>query len=120
MKFDFEDVFITGANGWLGRQLIESLINNDKDVLEIDKIKDIKINCLLNENENDKFFLKLPRELQFRVLLFVLNNNESKKKRIKSESILILIDILNSPDIKRHTLNKNLFIIKNGSIVRFN
>ena len=30
MKFDFEDIFITGANGWLGRQLVESLINNDK------------------------------------------------------------------------------------------
>ena len=31
-----------------------------------------------------KIFFKLPKELQFRVLLFVLNNNESKKKRIKN------------------------------------
>ena len=63
MKFDFEDIFITGANGWLGRQLVESLINNDKDVLEIDKIKDIKINCLLNENENDNFFIKFNNKI---------------------------------------------------------
>ena len=64
-----------------------------------------------------KIFLKLPKELQFRVLLFVLNNNESKKKRIKSESILMLIDILNSYDFKRHTLNKNLFINKKHNIL---
>ena len=64
-----------------------------------------------------KFFFKLPKELQFRVLLFVLNNNESKKKRIKSESILMLIDVLKSRDFKRHTLNKNLFINKKHNIL---
>ena len=62
-------------------------------------------------------FFKLPKELQFRVLLFVLNNNESKKKRIKSESILMLIDVLKSRDFKRHTLNKNLFINKKHNIL---
>ncbi len=64
-----------------------------------------------------KIFFKLPKELQFRVLLFVLNYNGSKKKRIKSESILMLIDILNSYDFKRHTLNKNLFINKKNNIL---
>ena len=64
-----------------------------------------------------KIFFKLPKELQFRVLLFVLNNNESKKKRIKSESILMLIDVLKSRDFKRHTLNKNLFINKKHNIL---
>ena len=64
-----------------------------------------------------KIFFNLPKELQFRVLLFVLNSNERKKKKIKSESILILLDILNSSDFKRHTLNKNLFINKKKNIL---
>ncbi len=58
MKFDFTDVFITGSNGWLGRQIVESLIKNDPEVLEIEKSATIKINCLINENEDDHFFNK--------------------------------------------------------------
>jgi tRNA(Ile)-lysidine synthase len=70
-------------------------------------------NIIIDRN----IFFKLPKELQFRVLLFVLNNNESKKKRIKSESIIMLIDVLKSRDFKRHTLNKNLFINKKHNIL---
>ncbi len=55
MKFDFEDVFITGANGWLGRQIVEGLINIDPDVLIFKKSKTIKINCLINLNESNQF-----------------------------------------------------------------
>tara|TARA_X000000368_G_scaffold304433_1_gene242769 strand:+ start:3118 stop:4419 length:1302 start_codon:yes stop_codon:yes gene_type:complete len=64
-----------------------------------------------------RILLKLPKELQYRVLLFVLNNNESKKKKIKSDSILILMDLFNSSNFKRHTLNKNLFINKKLNIL---
>tara|TARA_B110000879_G_C11169564_1_gene512887 strand:- start:75 stop:1124 length:1050 start_codon:yes stop_codon:yes gene_type:complete len=58
MKFDFEDVFITGANGWLGRQIVESLINNDPDVLILKKNKNININCLLHVHDSKDFFIK--------------------------------------------------------------
>ena len=51
MKFKFEDVFITGSNGWLGRQIVECLINNDREVLEMEKSTTLKINCLINEND---------------------------------------------------------------------
>ena len=54
MKFSFKDIFITGANGWLGRQIVESLVNNDPDVLILDKSVDLKINCLININESSK------------------------------------------------------------------
>ena len=58
MKFNFEDVFITGSNGWLGRQIVESLINNDSDVLELEKSNLLSINCLINEDEKGSFFKK--------------------------------------------------------------
>lgn len=58
MKFKFEDVFITGSNGWLGRQIVESLIYNDPDVLEMEKSNSLTINCLINEDEDDSFFNK--------------------------------------------------------------
>ena len=58
MKFKFEDVFITGSNGWLGRQIVESLINNDSDVLDLEKSNLLSINCLINEHEDSSFFNK--------------------------------------------------------------
>jgi len=64
MKFKFEDVFITGSNGWLGRQIVECLINNDREVLEMEKSTTLKINCLINENENDEFFLKFKNKIK--------------------------------------------------------
>ena len=58
MKFEFKEVFITGSNGWLGRQIVNSLITNDPDVLDMKIEKSIKINCLINENETTEFFKK--------------------------------------------------------------
>ena len=34
MKFNFEQVFITGGSGWLGKSLINTLLNGDNLVLE--------------------------------------------------------------------------------------
>ena len=48
MKFEFENVFITGSNGWLGKQLVLSLLNDDNEVLIFKKPMNIKINCLIN------------------------------------------------------------------------
>jgi nucleoside-diphosphate-sugar epimerase len=89
MKFEFTDVFITGANGWLGRQLVESLMNNDKDVLKIDKLKDIKINCLLNKNENDAFFLKFNNKIN--LVQGDLRNNNTINNFIYSSKKGLLI-----------------------------
>ncbi len=55
MKFDFKDVFITGSNGWLGRQIVESLINPDPNVLVFEKSKKLNINCLINLGESKEF-----------------------------------------------------------------
>ena len=64
MKFEFEDVFITGSNGWLGRQIVESLIHNDPDVLEMEKSNSLTINCLINETENGSFFKKYSKKVK--------------------------------------------------------
>ena len=61
--------------------------------------------------------MNLPNELQYRVLLFVISNNESKKKNIKSDSILKLIDNFSSSNFKKYALNKNLFINKKDIIL---
>jgi len=58
MKFKFEDVFITGSNGWLGRSIVQSLIENDPDVLELEKLKHMNVNCLVNIDESLDFFKK--------------------------------------------------------------
>jgi tRNA(Ile)-lysidine synthase len=119
------------------RKLIGGLIDEglnknrlNKLILNLNQVDDAinystinSIDKTLSQNKyghiiiDKKVFFKLPKELQFRVLSFVVNNNETKKKRIKSGSILILIDILNSPDLKRYTLNKNLFINKKHIIL---
>jgi len=119
------------------RKLIGGLIDEglnknrlNKLILNLNQVNDAinysTINSIYKAISQNKYgniivdrniFFKLPKELQFRVLLFVLNNNESKKKRIKSESILMLIDVLKSRDFKRHTLNKNLFINKKHNIL---
>ena len=64
MKFEFEEVFITGSNGWLGRQIVESLIENDPEVLEMEKSRKLKINCLINKNETDEFFKKFRNKIK--------------------------------------------------------
>ena len=64
MKFEYTDVFITGANGWLGRQVVESLIKNDSDVLIMEIPKNIKINCLINLSESREFFEKFGDKIK--------------------------------------------------------
>lgn len=63
MKFEYNDVFITGANGWLGRQIVSSLINPDPDILIFKKPKKIKINCLINNGESKSFFNKFGNKI---------------------------------------------------------
>lgn len=62
-------------------------------------------------------FLSLPSEIQYRILLFILKINSPQKKRIRSDSILKLIDIFYSMDFKKSTLNKSLFINQSSYIL---
>jgi nucleoside-diphosphate-sugar epimerase len=73
MKFEFEDVFITGANGWLGRQIVESLITNDPDVLILEKPKNMIINCLINVGESKDFLIKYGNKVKIFQLQFRLH-----------------------------------------------
>jgi nucleoside-diphosphate-sugar epimerase len=55
MNFDFDQVYITGGNGWLGKTLINTLINGDKLVLEnleVDNPKIISLDLQSVNNEN--------------------------------------------------------------------
>ena len=119
------------------RKLIGGLINEGLDksrlnklILNLNQVDDAinfstkkSIDNTISQNKyghiiiNKKLFLNLPNELQYRVLLFVLSNNESKKKNIKSDSILKLIDNFSSSNFKKYALNKNLFINKKDIIL---
>jgi len=57
MNFDFDQVYITGGNGWLGKTLINTLINGDNLVLENLKVDNPKIISLdLQSVNNEKSF----------------------------------------------------------------
>ena len=111
-------------NEGLNKKRLDRLISNLNQVDDAINYSTINsIDKTISQNKyghiviDRKLLFNLPKELQYRVLLFVLNNNESKKKRIKSESILMLLEVLNSPNFKRHPLNKNLFINKKHKIL---
>tara|TARA_Y100000768_G_C23989421_1_gene691198 strand:+ start:3011 stop:4063 length:1053 start_codon:yes stop_codon:yes gene_type:complete len=55
MKFKFKEVFITGANGWLGRQLIKGLLEKDEDVLEGFNPPRLRIHSLILPHEDGQF-----------------------------------------------------------------
>ena len=119
------------------RKFIEGLISEglnknrlNKLILNLNQIDDAvsystknSIDKIISQNKyghiiiERKLFLNLPKELQYRVLLFVLNNNESKKKRIRSESIMMLIETISSTNFKKYTLNKSLFINKKNNVL---
>ena len=119
------------------RKLIGGLINEGLDksrlnklILNLNQVDDAinfstkkSIDNTISQNKyghiiiDKKLFLNLPNELQYRVLLFVISNNESKKKNIKSDSILKLIDNFSSSNFKKYALNKNLFINKKDIIL---
>lgn len=49
---DFEEIFITGGNGWLGQQLIYTLLFGDNQVIEDLKPYGGRIHCLINPKDN--------------------------------------------------------------------
>ena len=57
MKFNYNQVFITGGNGWLGKTLINTLINGDELVIENLEVDNPKIISLdLQSVNNEKSF----------------------------------------------------------------
>ncbi len=119
------------------RKLIEGLINEglnkdrlNKLILNLNQADDAinystkySIDKAITQNKyghmiiNKKIFLNLPKEIQYRVLLFILHNNNNNDKRIKSDSIVNLIKIFNLPTFKKHTLNKYLFVNKKNNVL---
>ena len=53
---NFKSIFITGANGWLGRRLVYLLINGYNNISTTDPNK---ICCLVPKNENDDYLKDL-------------------------------------------------------------
>ena len=89
MKFEFENVFITGSNGWLGKQLVLSLLNDDDEVLIFKKPMNIKINCLINIGESRDFFNGLGSNIN--IVEGDLRNIDTIKKFIyKSKKSLLI------------------------------
>ena len=63
MKFDYKKVYITGSNGWLGRQLTKSFFIDDKDSIIFEKHQDLMINCFILKGEEDSFFSALSSNI---------------------------------------------------------
>ena len=65
MDFNTNLVLITGANGWLGRNLVEILINGDPDCGIIkDPKKGLKIKCLILPGEDGYFLNSLSKNIE--------------------------------------------------------
>ena len=62
IKFNYSKIYVTGANGWLGRQLIETLYNGDSEVLENFTPTNYQIKALLLKND-DRSFLNEFKDL---------------------------------------------------------
>ena len=64
MDFGTNDILITGANGWLGRSLVDCLLNGIKNSADIDKPnKKLKIKCLLLDGEDASFFHRRSKNI---------------------------------------------------------
>lgn len=65
MKFKYKNVYITGANGWLGQKLVSTLLYGDEDVIEEFENNECKISSLFfgtqeikqKENKRNKIFI---------------------------------------------------------------
>jgi nucleoside-diphosphate-sugar epimerase len=65
MDFGTNEILITGANGWLGKSLIECLINGIENSLGIDKpCKNLKIKCLVLHGEDTSHIEKVSKNIK--------------------------------------------------------
>ena len=109
-----------GLNKLKLNKLISNL-NQVDDAINYSTIHSIKKTISQNKYGHiiikKRVFFNLPKELQFRVLLFILKSNEDTKKRVRSESMLRLINIFNLKNFTKYTLNKSLFINQKYNIL---
>lgn len=57
-KIEYDKIFLTGSTGWLGKQILKTLIYGDSEAIDdFDTYKN-KINCLVNSNDNYSIELK--------------------------------------------------------------
>ena len=65
MNFDSNQILITGANGWLGKTLIHSLLNGIKNSKGLDIGRpDLKIRCLVLPGENTNDILNISKNAE--------------------------------------------------------
>ena len=65
MDFGTNKILITGANGWLGKSLIECLLNGIENSLDIDKpSENLKIKCLVLHGEDTSYLEKISKNIQ--------------------------------------------------------
>ena len=58
MKLTYNNIFITGANGWLGKSLVQTLINGDADVLSEFEKGDYNVHSFVFKNKHTESFTK--------------------------------------------------------------
>lgn len=65
MEFSTNLVLVTGANGWLGRNLVETLVKGDPDCDIIQKPqKDLVVRCLVLPGEDVSFLISLSDRIE--------------------------------------------------------
>lgn len=90
MNFSYKKVFVTGANGWLGRQLMSTFFEDDPECILFEKEKNLKIYCLLRENEDSSFLDSLSKKILFsRGDITKAEDSKSFLNDSDSDSILI-------------------------------
>jgi nucleoside-diphosphate-sugar epimerase len=116
MKFNYKKVYITGSNGWLGRQLTKSFFVDDQDIIIFEKHSDLRVECLILENEEDTFFSSISPEIN--IVRGDVTNKSSCKNFLKygtNEDILIhtagLIHPKNTKDFARVNVQGTLNVV---------
>jgi nucleoside-diphosphate-sugar epimerase len=117
-KIDYSKIFLTGSTGWLGKQILQTLIFGDSDVMDDFETHKSKINCFVNKNDNSS------REIKFdnHVNLFygdIRNENDTLDflKDSKNSLLIHTAAVIHPKDVKtffevnyRGTVN----LIENG------
>ncbi len=64
MDFGTNEILITGANGWLGKSLVECLVNGIENSFDIEKsCKNLKIKCLVIDGEDTSYLEKISENI---------------------------------------------------------
>ena len=63
MNFDYKTAYVTGANGWLGRQLTKSFFVDDEESIIFKKRDDLKVKCLILDGEEETFLRDLSSDI---------------------------------------------------------